>query len=79
MDTWMYLEHSMKSKHQTLYDASSRATWLNLSAPSWIKQTRLNGDDSHPRISSKLLIEDEEANRMVEPKFTYRYSYSLTM
>ena len=29
-----------------------------------------NGDDSHLSVSSKPLIEDEETNRMVTPKFS---------
>ena len=41
----------------------------NLSAPSSIKQAQLNGNASHPIVLSELLIEDEEPDLMVMPKF----------
>ena len=41
-----------------------------MSAPSSIGWMGLNGDDSHPRISSNQSIEDEEANCTFTPKFS---------
>ena len=56
----------------TLCDiSSSRTIWKNLSTLSSIKWTRLNGNDFHPSISSKPLIEDEEAHQTVMPNFAY--------
>ena len=49
--------------------SSSCVTWLHLGAPFLIRQTQLSGGDFHPRVSSEPLIEDEETNRMVMPKF----------
>ena len=46
-----------------------RATWQNLDGPSPIQQPPLNRNDSHPRVSSKPLIEDEIPDRTVTPKF----------
>ena len=43
--------------------------WENLSAPSSIGRMGLNGDDSHPSVSSDPLMEDEEANQTITPKF----------
>ena len=34
-----------------------------------IKRTGFNGDDSHPNVSSKSLIKDEEADQTATPKF----------
>ena len=34
----------------------------------------INNNDSYPSVSSKLVIEDEEANRMVMPNFSYIYA-----
>ena len=51
----------------------------NLSAPSLIERTRLNGNDSHPRISSEPLIEDEGPNPTATPKYVYKYTCSSTM
>ena len=53
----------------------SRVTWQNQSTPSSIKRIGLNGDNSHPSVS----LNDEEANRMVTPNFTYIYAHSSTM
>ena len=65
---------------QMLYNAlSSHATWRNLSAPSLLKRTRLNGDDLHPCISFEPMVEDEESHRMIVPNFSYKYTYSSTM
>ena len=50
-------------------DSSSHAMWENLGASSPIERTRLNGNDSHPSLSFEPLIEDEESNPMVTPKF----------
>ena len=75
-----HLERSMKIKKHTLYDVSSLGlTWQNMSASSLIERKRLNGDDSHLSISSESLIEDKEANRMVNPNFSYTYACSSTM
>ena len=58
-DMCTHREHPMKIKRQALHDiSSSHVMCQNLSAPSSIKQTRLNGNDSHPKISSESLIED---------------------
>ena len=71
MDTWSHLEYLMKIKWQVLRDASaSRATWQYLSTPSLIGQTGLNGDASHPRVSSKPLIEDQLSNLTVMPNLS---------
>ena len=35
-------------------------------------QTRRNGNDSHPRVSSKPLIEEEEPNPTITPKSAYK-------
>ena len=51
----------------------------NLSAPSSIEQTRLNGNDLHPSVSYELLIEDEKPNPMAMPNFAYIYACSSTM
>ena len=40
----------------------------NINSPSSIRRTGLNSDESHPSVSSKTLIKDEEANQMVTPK-----------
>ena len=49
MDTCTHLDRSMKIKRWTLSNASSRATWENLSASSSIEWIRIKDDDS--RIS----------------------------
>ena len=51
----------------------------NLSTPSLIKRTWLNGDNSHPSVLFEPLIEDEEAHRMVTPNFAYKYACSSIM
>ena len=62
--------------------SSSRGTWKNLSGSSLIKQTRLDHNDLHPRVSSELLIEDETKYPTVyvssEPKFSCLYKCSST-
>ena len=61
-------------------DASSlRAMWQNLSAPSSIEQTKLNGNDLHPSISFEPLIEDDEPNPTVTPNLAYKYTCSSMM
>ena len=47
----------------------SPATWRKLDGPSPIQQPRLNRNDSHLRVSSKPLIEDEMPDRMATSKF----------
>ena len=80
MDTWLHLERSIKIKRHVLHDtSSSNMMWKNLIAPSWIEWIGLNGDDSHPSVSSEPLIEDEEANQTIRPNFTYIYACSSTM
>ena len=51
--------------------------WKNLGALYLIERTQLNGNDSHPSISSKPLIKDEELNLTVTPKFANLYACSL--
>ena len=78
--TCRHLEHFMKIKQQALRNiSSSRMTWQNLSALSSIEWTQLNNNDSHQSISSKPLIEDEQAHQTVTPNFAYIYACSSTM
>ena len=80
MDAWRYLRHRLSiGQTRSRDDSSLNATWLNLSASSPIEQTRLSDNDSHPSISSELLIEDEESNPMAKPNFAYKLTCSLTM
>ena len=58
--------------------SSSCATWQNLSGSSLIEQTRINHNNSHPSVSSEMLVEDETVNPTFTPKFTYLYECSLT-
>ena len=60
-------------------NTSSRATWQNVSALSSIKQMQLNDNDSHPSVSSKPLIKDEELNPTAKPNLPYKYTCSSTM
>ena len=77
---WTHLKCSMKIKRRTLSDASSScATRQNMSVASSIKQTRLNDNNSHPRVSSKPLIEDEEPNPTATAHLAYKYTCSSTM
>ena len=60
LDVCRHLKYSMKIKWQALHDASSsHATWPNISVPSLIEWTRLNGDNWHLSISLKI-------NRLIE-------------
>ena len=71
-------EHSMKIKQQAFRDvSSSRLTWQNMSAPSLIERTWLNGNNSHTIVSFESLIEDEEAHWMITPNFAYIYAFFL--
>ena len=80
MDMWTHLECSMKIKRQILSNASSsRAMWQNLCAPSSIERKQLNGNDSHPSVSSKPLIEDDEPNPTAMPNLAYKYTCSVTI
>ena len=76
MDTCTYPEHPMKIKRQSFRNASSRATWQNLSAPSSNKQTQLKHNDLHPSVSSEPLIEDEMPSPMATPNLVAIYAYS---
>ena len=59
--------------------SSPRTTWQNISGSSLIEHTQLNGNDSHPSISLKLLIEDETSNSTVTPKFAYIFVSNQTV
>ena len=68
MDPRQHLRCQFLIGQTRLRDASSaRVTCQNLSAPSSIKRTRLNGNYLHPSISYELLIEDEEPNPTATP------------
>ena len=45
-----------------------------INGSSLIKQTQLNVNNSHPGVSSKLLIEDEEPNPTSTPNLAYKYN-----
>ena len=45
--------------------------WQNFSTPSSIEHTKIKKNDSHPNISSELLIEDEMPNLTIMPNFAY--------
>ena len=45
-----------------------------MSTLSTIERRRNNKNNSHPSVSSKPLIEYEEPNLMVMPKFAYLYA-----
>ena len=67
VDRYTHLEHPMKMKWQTLhYTSSSRAMQQNMSAPSLIKWTRLDCNDSYSSISFEPLIKDEVIHRACE-------------
>ena len=62
LDVWQQLEHLMKIERESLHNASSsRVKWLNHDDISTIERMPLNGVDSHPRISSRLLIKDQSS------------------
>ena len=61
----------MNIKQCALHNASSSCMmWLHLGASFLIRWTKLNTDDLYSSVSSELLIEGEEANRTVTPKFS---------
>ena len=60
----------MMIEQQQLCDAFSPCVmWRNHRASSSIGWTGVNSDDSHPGVSSKLLIKDQSSNSMVMPNF----------
>ena len=80
MDAWQHLMPRFTIGWTGSHDtSSSRTTWKNLSALSLIERERLNGNDLHPSVSSKLLIENDEPNPMVTPSFFYKLTCSSTM
>ena len=79
MDTWAHRDHLIKIEWMKSNNASSlHATWWNLDASSWIRQTRLKDVDSRIVVLSQSLIKDEMTHPTVEPKFAYKFSGSST-
>ena len=69
VNMFLHLKCSMKIKRHVLHDTSSLyATWQNMNSLSSIRRTGFNNVDSHPSVSSEMLIKDEEANQTVTPK-----------
>ena len=67
---WQHCKYSMKIYQQALHnDLTSLLTWQNLNVLSLIGQMGLNDDDSHPNVSSNLLIEDQPPNPKAMAKF----------
>ena len=62
---------------QTTGISSSRATRQNLNGSSSIERIRFKRNDSHPSVSSTLLMKDLMPNPTVTPKCTYLYTCSL--
>ena len=80
MDVWRHLMPRFTIGRTGIRDtSSSRTMWQNLSALAFIEWALLNGNDLHPSISSKSLIENDEPNPIVTPKFFYKLTCSSTM
>ena len=73
MNTLTHRDCSMKIERLISNDtSSSRATWRNLDASTYIEWMWLKDDDSQIDIQSEPLIKDETMHRTVVPKFAYR-------
>ena len=71
VDMLLHVDQLMKNERQALRDTSSSCVrGQNLCTPSLIASMALNGDDSHPSVSSELFLKDEEANQKVTPKYS---------
>ena len=70
MDTWFHHDRPMKMERTTLNDtSSSRATWYNLDALSWIEQTRIKDVNSWIVVLSHPLIKLNQPIQRLCPNF----------
>ena len=80
MDVWQHLRRRLTIRQTRSHEASfSHAMWQNQSIPSSIEWMRLNGNDSHPSVSFKPLIEVEESNPTATPNLAYKNTCSSMM
>ena len=79
MDTWIHHDRLIKIKWTTSIDASSsRTTWHNLDASSWIGQTQFKDVNSINDVQFEPLIESNRRIRWLCPNLPIKSKCSST-